>query len=57
MYLCFPSNPHGALADIEYLKKAVKMAKKYDFILLLMNATLIYMNIPSKTNWRFRCFD
>jgi len=33
MYLCFPSNPHGALADIEYLKKAVKMAKKYDFIL------------------------
>ena len=33
MYLCFPSNPHGALADIDYLKKAVNLAKKYDFIL------------------------
>ncbi len=33
MYLCFPSNPHGALADIEYLIKVAKLAKKYDFIL------------------------
>ena len=35
MYLCFPSNPHGALADIDYLKKAVNLAKKYDFILAI----------------------
>ena len=33
MYLCFPSNPHGALADLNYLIKAVKLAKKYNFIL------------------------
>ena len=35
MYLCFPSNPHGALANIDYLKKAVILAKKYDFILAI----------------------
>ena len=33
MYLCFPSNPHGALTDINYLIKAAKLAKKYKFIL------------------------
>tara|TARA_B100000989_G_scaffold47506_1_gene30919 strand:- start:1580 stop:2782 length:1203 start_codon:yes stop_codon:yes gene_type:complete len=33
MYLCFPSNPHGALANINYLIKAAKLAKKYNFIL------------------------
>ena len=33
MYLCFPSNPHGALTDINYLMKAAKLAKKHDFIL------------------------
>ena len=33
MYLCFPSNPHGAIADMDYLKIAIKLAKKYDFIL------------------------
>ena len=33
MYLCFPSNPHGALANINYLIKAAKLAKTYDFIL------------------------
>ena len=30
MYLCFPSNPHGALANINYLVKAVNLAKKYN---------------------------
>ena len=33
MYLCFPSNPHGALANINYLIKAARLAKTYDFIL------------------------
>ncbi len=33
MYLCFPSNPHGVIANIDYLIKASKLAKKYDFIL------------------------
>ncbi len=33
MYLCFPSNPHGVIASIDYLIKAARLAKKYDFIL------------------------
>ena len=33
MYLCFPSNPHGVVANINYLIKAAMLAKKYDFIL------------------------
>ena len=33
IYLCFPSNPHGVVANIDYLIKASKLAKKYDFIL------------------------
>ena len=33
MYLCFPSNPHGALTKISYLKKAINLAREFDFIL------------------------
>ena len=28
MYLCFPSNPHGALANIDYFIKVIKVSKK-----------------------------
>ena len=35
MYLCFPSNPHGVVANINYLIKAAMLAKKYDFILAM----------------------
>ena len=33
MYICTPSNPHGSVADIGYLKKAILLARKYNFIL------------------------
>ena len=33
MYICSPSNPHGSVASIDYLKKAILLARKYKFIL------------------------
>ena len=32
-YLCSPSNPQGAVADLEYLKRAVRLARRHDFVL------------------------
>lgn len=32
-YLCSPSNPEGAVADKAYLEKAIRLARKYDFML------------------------
>jgi len=32
-YLCSPSNPQGTIADLDYLKKAVRLARQYDFVL------------------------
>jgi len=32
-YLCTPSNPQGAIADIQYLKTAIELARRYDFVL------------------------
>jgi len=32
-YLCSPANPQGAIADLDYLKKAIALARAYDFIL------------------------
>lgn len=32
-FLCTPSNPQGAVADLDYLKKAISLARKYDFVL------------------------
>lgn len=34
-YLCSPSNPQGAVADLEYLKKALLLARKHDFLLVM----------------------
>ena len=34
-FLCTPSNPQGAVADLDYLKKAVALARKYDFVLAI----------------------
>ena len=49
MYLCFPSNPHGALANLEYLIKATQLAKKYDFILAVDECYIdIYRTTYSK---------
>ena len=33
MYICSPSNPHGSVASIDYLKKAILLARKHNFIL------------------------
>jgi aspartate/methionine/tyrosine aminotransferase len=35
MYLCSPANPQGAVADLEYLKKALLLARKHDFLLVM----------------------
>ena len=32
-FLCSPSNPQGAVADLDYLKTAITLARKYDFVL------------------------
>ncbi len=32
-YLCSPSNPQGTIASLDYLKKAVQLARQYDFVL------------------------
>jgi N-succinyldiaminopimelate aminotransferase len=32
-YLCTPANPQGAVADLDYLKKAITLAREYDFVL------------------------
>jgi aspartate/methionine/tyrosine aminotransferase len=32
-YVCTPSNPQGAIASLDYLKNALKLARKHDFLL------------------------
>jgi N-succinyldiaminopimelate aminotransferase len=34
-FLCTPANPQGTIADLDYLTKAIKLARKYDFVLLV----------------------
>jgi N-succinyldiaminopimelate aminotransferase len=34
-YLCTPSNPQGAIADIDYLKDTILLARKNNFILVV----------------------
>ena len=34
-YLCSPANPQGAVADLAYLKRAIGLARKYDFLLVV----------------------
>jgi len=33
LYLCTPSNPEGAVADLDYLKRAVTLARAHGFVL------------------------
>ena len=35
MYICSPSNPHGSVASIDYLKEVISVARKYNFILAI----------------------
>jgi N-succinyldiaminopimelate aminotransferase len=32
LFLCSPSNPTGAVASLEYLRRALALAEKYDFV-------------------------
>ncbi len=32
-FLCTPANPQGAVATLDYLKKAISMARRYNFVL------------------------
>jgi N-succinyldiaminopimelate aminotransferase len=34
-YLCSPANPQGAAADLDYLQRAVDLARRYDFALVV----------------------
>jgi aspartate/methionine/tyrosine aminotransferase len=34
-FLCTPSNPQGAVADLDYLKRAIGLARRYDFTLVV----------------------
>jgi N-succinyldiaminopimelate aminotransferase len=35
MYICSPANPQGSVADLEYLKKALLLARRHDFLLVV----------------------
>ena len=35
VFLCNPANPQGAIASLTYLKKAIDLAREYNFILAL----------------------
>lgn len=35
MYLCSPTNPHGVIVSEEYLLKALKLSRTYDFLLVV----------------------
>jgi succinyldiaminopimelate transaminase len=32
-YLCSPANPQGTVADLDYLKQAIALARRHDFVL------------------------
>jgi aspartate/methionine/tyrosine aminotransferase len=34
-YLCSPSNPQGAAADLPYLQRLIALARRYDFVLIV----------------------
>ena len=33
LFLCSPSNPTGAVASLEYLRRAIELADRYDFVI------------------------
>ena len=45
-YLCTPANPQGAVADMAYLEKAIKLARDWDFVLAVDEC---YCEIYDKT--------
>jgi aspartate/methionine/tyrosine aminotransferase len=35
LYLCTPANPQGAIADLDYLRRAIRLARAHDFLLVV----------------------
>ena len=35
LYLCSPTNPHGSIMDLDYLKMALSLAREHDFLLVM----------------------
>jgi len=35
LYLCSPTNPHGSVMDLDYLKTALLLARQHDFLLVM----------------------
>ena len=35
LYLCSPTNPHGSIMDIDYLKMALSLARQHDFLVVM----------------------
>jgi N-succinyldiaminopimelate aminotransferase len=47
LYLCSPSNPQGAVATPDYIRRALALARRYDFILFFDECySEIYTNAP-----------
>lgn len=34
-YLCTPANPQGSVASVDYLKRAIELARRHDFLLVV----------------------
>jgi len=46
-YLCTPANPQGAAADAAYLRRAIALARQYDFVLAVDECYAeIYLDAP-----------
>ena len=35
VFLCTPANPQGAIASLDYLKHAIRLARRHDFVLIV----------------------
>ena len=47
LYLCSPSNPEGAVADPEYLARAIQLARRYGFLVFADECySEIYGDVP-----------
>ncbi len=46
-YLCSPANPQGTIASLDYLKQAITLARRYDFVLAVDECYAeIYDQVP-----------
>jgi N-succinyldiaminopimelate aminotransferase len=46
-YLCTPANPQGAVASLDYLKRAIELARRHDFLLFVDECYAeIYDKVP-----------